>query len=83
MAKYHNRPAIIEAGQWFPGKDTVGVLTVIDGVYEGKQYVMTAHSQPVFLEPGDWVVAEPDGRGYYPIKPDIFEAKYMEIFEEE
>jgi hypothetical protein len=33
---------------------------------------VTAHGQRVYLEPGDWIRAEPDGRGHYPIKADIF-----------
>jgi hypothetical protein len=26
--------------------------------------------------PGDWIITEPDGTGFYPCKPNVFEAKY-------
>ncbi len=39
-------------------------------------YVVTAHGQRCYIEPQDWIVAEPDGRGYYPVKPDIFEKRW-------
>jgi hypothetical protein len=42
-------------------------------------YVVTAHGQRAYLERGDWVIAEPDGRGYYPCKPDIFGATYEPV----
>lgn len=57
----------------FDAEPYLGVL--IPGVHEaedGRHYVMTAHAQIVYLEVGDWVVPEKNGRGYYPIKPDIF-----------
>ena len=41
-----------------------------------RPHVHTAHEQVVFLESGDWVVPEPDSRGYYPIKDDIFQKNY-------
>jgi hypothetical protein len=45
-----------------------------------RDHVHTAHNnQAVALEPGDWVMPEPDGRGYYPIKPDIFDDRYTPV----
>jgi hypothetical protein len=32
--------------------------------------------QHVFLSEGDWIVPEPDGEHFYPIKPDVFAATY-------
>ena len=32
--------------------------------------------QTVFLQPGDWIVPEPDGTHYYPIKPIVFANTY-------
>lgn len=34
-------------------------------------FVKTAGGKIVFLDSGDWVVREPNGDGYYPIKPDV------------
>jgi hypothetical protein len=42
-------------------------------------HVHTAHGQIVLLATGDWISPEPDGRGFYPIKPDIFEARYEHV----
>jgi hypothetical protein len=38
-----------------------------------------AHGQRTYLAPGDWVIAEPDGRGHYPCKPDIFRSTYQPV----
>jgi len=44
-------------------------------VVEGKQgYV------PV--NPGDWIIAEPDGSGFYPCAPNVFAAKYEPVPDE-
>lgn len=57
-----------------PGRDPLGVHRDEIGAY-----VVTAHSQVVYLEDGDWIVAEPDGSGYYPIKPHIMEKRWEPI----
>lgn len=66
---------VIEAVQWFPGKMVLGVEEDAKGV----SFVTTAHHQTVELAAGDWIVAEPNGDGYYPIKSDIFEATYESV----
>lgn len=69
MPLFQKKPAVFEANQFtHPATAPIGVRTDEDG----RAYVVTAHGQKVYLEPGDWIVAEPDGRGYYPIKADIF-----------
>lgn len=77
MPKYRKRPVVVEAEQWFPGKEVNGVNKPEDEL--PGYYVKTAHMQIVFLEPGDWVIAEPDGRGFYPCKDDIFRATYEPV----
>jgi hypothetical protein len=73
MPFFKTKPKRFEAHQW------TGPGCVLDGVQRewteagGYTYhVVTAHGQRVYLEPGDWIRAEPDGRGHYPIKADIF-----------
>jgi hypothetical protein len=81
VPKFRKKPIEIEAEQWFPGKDVPGVMLE---EYEDAQsigtcreyYVVTAHKQRVVLSRGDWVIPEPDGRGHYPVKDDIFRATY-------
>lgn len=73
MPKFRKKPVIIEAEQF------VHAATAPRGVYteeNGKAYVVTIHRQKVYVEPGDWIVPEPDGIHFYPIKPDIFASTY-------
>jgi hypothetical protein len=39
-------------------------------------HVHTMHGQIVLLAVDDWISPEPDGSGFYPIKPSVFEARY-------
>jgi hypothetical protein len=69
MPMFRKKPEVFEANQFMnPATAPVGVRTEEDG----RAYVVTAHNQKVYLEPGDWIVAEKNGNGYYPIKPEIF-----------
>lgn len=70
--RFRSKLAYCEAEQWFPGRnDTPGVHYEV-GLNKFRAYVVTIHGQSVTLEPGDWVIQEPDGIHYYPCKPDIF-----------
>jgi hypothetical protein len=78
MAKYRKKPVVIEAEQFLmpsvhplPFADRNAVTVSAHGYY-----VVTAHGQKVWLEDGDWIIPEPDGRGFYPCKPYIFAATY-------
>jgi hypothetical protein len=71
MARYRKKPVVVEAVQWFPGRDVPGVYG--DGE---RYYVVTIHAQRAYLDPGDWVITEPDPRFHYPCKPDVFAATY-------
>jgi hypothetical protein len=33
----------------------------------------------VILDVGDWIIPEPDGEHFYPVKPDIFEKTYEAV----
>ncbi|KKM79718.1 hypothetical protein LCGC14_1347050 [marine sediment metagenome] len=88
--KFRKKPVIVEAEQWFPQpEDTdelpqAGVFTQYCNWQAGgvAHYVTTVHGQKAFLESGDWVVREPDGVHYYPVKPDIFADTYEPVEEE-
>lgn len=86
MAKFRKRPVIVEAWQWLPGKDVPGVqvetpseAVVLIAGQVLRHYVVTAHGQRAYLSPGDWVLAEPGGRGFYPCQDDIFRATYEPV----
>ena len=85
MAKYRKKPVVIEAEQWFPGNGAKGVrgdnpnklCGCVMFVGAKEPHVHTIHAgQGVLIEPGDWIIPEPDGEHYYPCKPDIFEQTY-------
>ena len=82
MAKYRTIVTDIEADQWFPGKLLDGVYNESDSSNEKIRYfVVTIHQQKVYLEPGDWVIIELDGKHYYPIKDFIFKKRYKLVEE--
>ena len=81
MAQYRKKPVVIEAEQFFyDGPRVRGVfypdLSPDGRTWEGDAFVITIHDQRVYLQSGDWIIAEPDGEHYYPVKPDIFAATY-------
>jgi hypothetical protein len=71
---FRKKPVLVKAEQWFPGREVEGVCRHAGA--DTRYYVFTADGQGAYLEPGDYVVAEPEGRGHYPVKPDIFEASH-------
>lgn len=74
--KFRKKPIIVEAEQFtHPATPPRGVHIEEDG----RAYVMTIHLQKVYLETGDWILPEPDGEHFYPVKPDIFSATYEPI----
>jgi len=76
--KYRKKPVIIDAEQ-FTGKLIKGMCNSRSCYCSGNYvpHVHTIHnSQLVNLEIGDWIIPEPDGIHYYPVKPDIFEKTY-------
>lgn len=75
MPKFRRKSAVVNAEQFMhPSMTPAGVFVTENG----SAYVITAHAQRVYLEPGDWILPEPNGDGYYPVKPDIFAATYEE-----
>lgn len=87
--KYRSKPKIVEATQWWPGKEVTGVgeepacLRGYDDGYgpqttavAARYFVVTIHRQRAYLDPGDWVITEPDDLHHYPCKPDVFADRY-------
>lgn len=89
MPKFRKKPGVVEAEQWFPQPEDTDELPMA-GVHSQQRmmggfdyYVVTIHEQKVYLEPGDWIIAESDGVHFYPCKPDIFAATYEAVEEGE
>lgn len=74
--KFKSKPQIIEAEQY--------VNDFVKGMCSNKKcflsdipHIHTIHrNQAVKLEKGDWVVPEPDGKHFYPVKDEIFRNRY-------
>ena len=80
MTRFIKKPVEIVAEQYVEyGRLVKGMCNSQTCFSSGNNapHVHTIHgSQIVNLEVGDWVVPEPDGIHYYPIKPDILKATY-------
>lgn len=83
--KFVKRPVVVEAVQWWGHNYFEGVHceseyqneTIDDTrIVRLRPYVITIHGQRAYLDPGDWIITEPDGIHHYPCKPDIFDATY-------
>lgn len=86
MAKYRKKPVVIEAVQYSEhGRLVKGMCNSISCSTSGKPFankphVHTIHDNQITpLAVGDWVIPEPDGKHYYPCKPDIFKATYEKV----
>ncbi len=80
MAKYIKKPIEVEPEQYVEyGKLIKGMCNSRSCFAAGNNepHVHTIHNnQIVNLELGDWIMPEPDGQHFYPIKPDIFKKTY-------
>ncbi|KKM61024.1 hypothetical protein LCGC14_1535900 [marine sediment metagenome] len=88
MAKYRRKPVVcevVEAIQWFPGKEIEGLNTDSPETAETRplgQPLAWIHTLEGTLEvsPGDWIITGINGERY-PLKNDIFRVVY-ELVEE-
>ena len=68
--KYHKKPVVIEATQWFKLGDHPAVLYNHNSV----PTIRTLKGE-MFVHPGDYIITEVTGE-HYPCKPDIFAMTY-------
>lgn len=75
MAKYRKESVIVEAEQWFPGKEIEGVYPIPEGERGAfYAYIRTLEGR-MTVSPGDYVITTAQGKRY-PCREDIFLAKY-------
>jgi hypothetical protein len=83
MAKFRKKPIVIEAEQFWPDGPDAKPLPFADqqacAFDDEGWFVMTAHGHRTPIKAGDWIIPEPDSRGFYPCKPDIFDATYEPV----
>jgi hypothetical protein len=90
--RFRTKVREIEAEQWFPGKEVPGVF--VEDPYRRelevmepdlplglpvRHFVVTIHRQRAYLDPGDWVVPESDGKHHDIVKDAIFQANYEAV----
>lgn len=83
MPKFRKKPIIIEAEQWFIGKNIQGVIYEpgpISGLYLMPPYIKTFEGK-MFVSEGDWIITGITGEKYA-IKDEIFKLTYEEIAED-
>ena len=80
--KFRKKPIVIEAEQWFPGKEIAGVFTRcknLDINMEIGPCIDTLKGR-MKVSPGDWIITGINGE-QYACKPDIFEKTYEPVEE--
>jgi hypothetical protein len=86
VPKFRHGGEVVEACQFHYGYDDFpGVEKVVDTStnYPSVSYrVRTPEGRYVELAGGEWLVADPDGRGYDPVAPEVFAAEYEPVVEE-
>ena len=77
--KFRKKPVVIDAEQWFPGKQIEGVEIrdeFIDGPDEWvKQAYIHTLEGTMLVKPSDWVITGIAGEKY-PCRNDIFQKTY-------
>jgi len=82
--RYRKKPVVIEAVQW-SGSNWHQVLEFAgrDNIYTtGSDVFVRTLEGDLKASPEDWIIKGIQGE-FYPCKPDIFEATYEEVIEDE
>ena len=83
MATYRKKPVVITAEQYVEyGKLVKGMCNSQTCYSSGntEPHVHTIHdNQMVLLAVGDFIILEPDGKHFYPCRPEIFEETYEKV----
>lgn len=80
MPRFRKKPLVIEAEQFHPGSRPLPfAFRCACNLGPDGWYVVTAHGHETRIVDGDWIIPEPNGKGFYPCKPDIFAATYDQV----
>lgn len=80
--KFRKKPIIVEAEQWFYGKEIDGVIDKpmpLSGLNLMPPYIETLEGR-LFVNEGDWIITGINGEKYL-CNPDIFEKTYERVEE--
>lgn len=86
MPKFRKKPVVVDAVRFDPaGEHKTTLPPGVTGVhspgadnwgYMGCTFFVRTAGGYAEVFAGDWIIAEQDGRGHYPCRPDIFAATY-------
>lgn len=78
MAKFIRKVTEVDAEQYDGSELVTGICKEPEcPMHHLKAHVHTMHdNQAVKVEPGDFILPEPDGVHYYPVKPEVFYNTY-------
>jgi len=83
MTKFRKKPIVIEAEQWFPGKEIEGLsfdVSYGDSTYRPDLPRIKTLEGWMMVSEGDYIITGINGEKY-PCKPDIFEKTYDPVIE--
>ena len=72
MARFRSKPIEIEATQWNKPGDHPAVSNLQPHMVRGHQGLSRVNA-------GDWIIAEPDGNGFYPCSSVTFDTRWEPI----
>lgn len=89
MALFRMKPLVVEAEQWFPGREVEGVTRISANrvdlsktrgiiVDRPERHVINTVEGQIDVCVGDWIVTGVFG-DRYPVHPDVFEATYERV----
>lgn len=82
MPRFRKKPVLIEAEQFNDFKNPPKGVTAWpdERGFQPRDmtagFVTTIHGQRAHVMLGDWIIPEPDGVHYYPVKDNIFKKTY-------
>lgn len=78
-SSFTSKPAACKAVKFDPDIGHPAVRCTHQGsVPSTTLYEITTRQGLSGIDPGDWIITEPDGAGFYPCKPAIFEKRWEE-----
>jgi hypothetical protein len=81
MPKYRKKPVVIEAVQFTGNFDEIETFVGGDAEFRNGELVIATLEGPLRASPNDWIIRGVQGE-FYPCKPDIFEATYEAVGED-
>lgn len=86
MAKFRRKPTVVDAEQFLSFHNPCRGVTVhkwgSNGEIKYTAYVITMQRAVVSVVLGEWIIAERDGKHFYPIAADEFEKVYEPVEKE-